>query len=59
LERAAWLSVCGEGEQQKLAAEFVEHILRRAEEAGAGKEVSEKAKKIIEEGKVRICQRGD
>jgi hypothetical protein len=51
LERAAWLSVRGEGEQQKLAAEFVKHILRRAEEAG--KEVSEKATKIIEEGKER------
>jgi hypothetical protein len=52
LERAAWLSVYGKDEQQRrLAAEFVEHILRRAEEAG--KEVSEKAKEIIEEARAR------
>ncbi len=51
LERAAWLSVRGSGRQQGLAAEFVEYILRRAEEAG--KEVYEKAKEIIEEGKAR------
>jgi hypothetical protein len=52
LEHAAWLSVRGKDEQQRnLAAAFVERILRRAEEAG--KEVSEKAKKIIEEGKTR------
>ncbi len=31
---AAWLSVYGEDEQQKPAAEFVEYILQRAEEAG-------------------------
>jgi PaRep2b protein. len=48
LERAAWLSVRGEGEQQKLAAEFVEYILQRAKEEGD--DVHEKAKKIIEEG---------
>jgi hypothetical protein len=51
LAYAAWLSVRGEGEQQKLAAEFVKHILRRAEKAG--KEVLEKVQKIIEEGKTR------
>ncbi len=52
LTRAAFLSVYGKDEQQRrLAAEFVEYILRRAEEAG--KEVSEKAKKIIDEGKAR------
>jgi len=51
LEHAAWLSVHGSGEQQKLAAEFIEYILRRAEKAG--KEVSEKAQKIIKEGKTR------
>jgi len=48
---AAWLSVHGSGEQQRLAAEFVEYILRRAKEAGG--EVYEKAKEIIEEGKAR------
>ncbi len=31
---AAWLSVRGKDEQQKPAAEFVEYILQRAEEAG-------------------------
>jgi hypothetical protein len=31
---AAWLSVYGSKEQRRLAAEFVEYILRRAEEAG-------------------------
>ncbi len=51
LERAAWLSVYGSGKQQELAADFVKYILRRAEEAG--KEVCEKAQKIIEEGKAR------
>ena len=53
LERAAWLSVHGEGEQQKLAAAFVELILQRAEKACGGAErctVYEKAKEIIEEG---------
>jgi hypothetical protein len=49
LERAARLSVNGEGEQQRLVAEFVELILQRAEEAG--KEVSEKAREIVEEGR--------
>ena len=34
LERAAWLSVHGSKEQRKLAADFVEYILKRAEEAG-------------------------
>ncbi len=34
LAYAAWLSVHGEGERQRLAAEFVEYILRRAWEAG-------------------------
>ncbi len=51
LERAAWLSVHGEGERQKLAAEFVEYILQRAKEEG--EEVYEKAGKIIEEGRAR------
>jgi hypothetical protein len=51
LARAAWLSVRGEGRQQKLAAEFVEYILQRAREAG--NDVYKKARKIIEEGKAR------
>jgi hypothetical protein len=51
LAYAAWLSVHGSGDQQKLAAEFVEYILQRAWEAG--KEVYEKAREIVEEGKAR------
>jgi DNA-binding transcriptional ArsR family regulator len=51
LERAAWLSVHGEGERQELAADFVEYILQRAEEEG--EEVYEKAREIVEEGKAR------
>jgi hypothetical protein len=51
LAYAAWLSVHGSGERQRLAAEFVEYILQRAWEAG--KEVYEKAKEIIEEGMSR------
>ncbi len=48
LAHAAFLSVYGKDEQQRrLAADFVEYILRRAEDAG--KEVYEKASKIIEE----------
>ena len=50
LERAARLSVRGKDEQQRrLAAKFVEYILRRAEKEG--EKVCEKAQKIIEEGK--------
>jgi hypothetical protein len=51
LAYAAWLSVHGEEEQQRLAAEFVEYILRRAWEAG--KKVYEKAQKVVDEGKAR------
>jgi hypothetical protein len=51
LAYAAWLSVYGPGEQQRLAARFVEYILRRAEEAG--KEVYEKVTRIVEEDKSR------
>jgi hypothetical protein len=51
LKRAAWLSVHGSGEQQRWAAEFVEYILQRAWEAG--REVYEKATKIVDEGKAR------
>ncbi len=51
LAHAAWLSVRGKGERQKLAADFVEYILQRAEKAGD--DVYEKAREIIEEGKAR------
>ena len=55
LAYAAWLSVYGKDEdQRKLAADFVEYILRRAEEACGGMEpcaVYEKAKEIVEKGK--------
>jgi hypothetical protein len=51
LERAAWLSVRGEGKRQELVAKFVEYILQRAEEAG--EEVCEKVREIIEEGRAR------
>jgi hypothetical protein len=52
LERAARLSVRGKDEQQRrLAADFVKYILQRAEDEG--KEVCEKAQKIIEEGMSR------
>jgi hypothetical protein len=50
LAYAAWLSVHGEGEQQRrLAAEFVKYILRRAEEEG--KDVYKKALEIVNEGR--------
>jgi hypothetical protein len=51
LERAAWLSVRGEGERQKLAAKFVECILQRAEKAG--EDVCRKALEVVKEGKTR------
>jgi hypothetical protein len=51
LAYAAWLSVYGSERQRELAAEFVDHILQRAKEAG--EEVYEKVKEIIEEGKAR------
>ncbi len=51
LAYAAWLSVYGSGRQRELAAEFVKYILQRAWKAG--KEVYEKATKIVEEGKAR------
>ncbi len=54
LAYAARLSEYGSGRQRELAAEFVGYILRRAEKAD--KEVSEKAKKIIDEGKARCSQ---
>jgi hypothetical protein len=49
LERAAWLSVHGSGEQQRLASELVGHILERAREEGDA--VYEKAEEVVEEGK--------
>jgi len=49
LAYAAWLSVHGEGEQQRLAARFVEYILRRAEEVG--EDVYRKALEIVNEGR--------
>jgi len=55
LERAAWLSVRVKGKRQRLAAEFVEYILQRAE--GEGEDVYEKVKKIVEEGKARSSQK--
>jgi hypothetical protein len=51
LAYAARLSVRGEGDRQRLAAEFVEYILQRAKEVG--EEVYEKAKEIVKEGKAR------
>jgi len=48
---AAWLSIYGSGEQQRLAAEFVKYILQRAEEEG--KKVYKKAREIVEEGRAR------
>jgi len=55
LAYAAWLSVYGKDEQQRsLAADFVELILQRAEEAGD--DVRKKAEEIIDEGKERGSQ---
>jgi hypothetical protein len=53
LMRLAWLSVYGEGEQQELAATYVELILRRAEEADGGRcgKVCKKAEEIVKEGR--------
>ncbi len=53
LAYAAWLSVNSEGEQQKLVANFVELILRRAEEADGGMcgKVCEKVEEMVEKGK--------
>jgi GNAT superfamily N-acetyltransferase len=51
LAYAAWLSVHGSGERQRLAAEFVEYILQRAREAGD--DVYRKVLEVVEEGKAR------
>jgi len=56
LEHAAWLSVYGEGEQQRLTAEFVEYILQRAKEEG--EEIYEKAKEIVEGDVERLSKAG-
>jgi len=49
LAYVAWLSIHGSGEQQRLAADFVEYILQRAKEAG--KDVRKKAEEVVEKGK--------
>jgi hypothetical protein len=51
LAYAAWLSVHGEGEQRRLAAEFVKYILQRAWEEG--EDVYRRAEEIVKEGKAR------
>jgi len=51
LAYAAWLSVHGSGERQKLAAEFVGYILDRAREEGD--DVRRKAEEVVEEGRAR------
>ncbi len=55
LAYAARLSVNGSKTQRELAAEFVRHILRRAEEAG--EEVRKKAEEIVKEGMSRGSQK--
>jgi hypothetical protein len=49
LAYAAWLSVHGSGDQQKLAADFVDLILERAEERGGA--VHEKALEVVRRGR--------
>jgi hypothetical protein len=49
LAYAAWLSVHGSGEQQRLAAEFVEYILQRAGEEGD--DVYRKALEVVKRGR--------
>ncbi|MFP3213390.1 MAG: PaRep2b protein, partial [Thermoproteus sp.] len=49
LERAAWLSVHGEGDRQRLAAEFVDLILERARKKGGA--VHEKALEVVDRGR--------
>jgi hypothetical protein len=46
---AAWLSVHGSGDQQRLAAEFVDLILKRAEKKGGA--VYEKALEVVRRGR--------
>ncbi|MFP3292091.1 MAG: PaRep2b protein, partial [Thermoproteus sp.] len=49
LAYAAWLSVHGSGDQQKLAADFVDLILERAGEEG--EDVRKKAEEIVDRGR--------
>ncbi len=49
LMRAAWLSVHGSGDRQRLAAEFIGLILERAKKEG--REVYEKAEEIVRRGR--------
>ncbi|MDT7870819.1 MAG: PaRep2b protein [Thermoproteus sp.] len=49
LIRAAWLSVHGSGDQQRLAAKFVGYILQRAGEEG--EDVRKKAEEIVKRGR--------
>ncbi|MFP3200037.1 MAG: PaRep2b protein, partial [Thermoproteus sp.] len=49
LMRAAWLSVHGEGDRQRLAAEFVGYILQRAGEEGD--DVYRKAEEVVRRGR--------
>ncbi len=51
LERAAWLSVHGSGDRQRLAAEFINYILERARKRGGA--VYRKALEVVEEGRAR------
>ena len=51
LAYVAWLSIHGSGEQQRLAVDFVEYILQRAEKEGD--DVYRKAEEIVKEGKER------
>jgi hypothetical protein len=51
LAYAAWLSIRGSGDRQRLAAEFVGYILERAREEGDA--VYRKAAEIVEEGRAR------
>ncbi len=49
LERAVWLSVHGEGDRQRLAADFVDYILQRA--GKEGEDVRKKAEEIVDRGR--------
>jgi len=51
LERAAWLSVHGPGEQRRLAEDFISYILERAKEGD--EYVRRKVEEIVKEGKAR------
>ncbi len=51
LAYAAWLAARGFGEQKRLAAELVEHILEKAERRGGA--VYEKVKEVVEGGRAR------